>query len=212
MEFSFLPSTVRNTFQSHVIDTWYVGPSTDHYRKMFFDNLRTGYCTNSGTYKLFLTYSRMPTISKNDHTIMAATDLLEMSKQILPVSASQKKKPLHNIAFTHQSSYWAPNAEGEQVDTQTNGIHTTFEGGSSINFEGGYNTNFEGGQYTNHMYWPNGARSHLHNPAYPSTTNEEQCPATINAKPGTCNTQSNASCHNKRTNPHNGYTNNPTRS
>ena len=31
---SFLPSTVRNTFQSHAIDTWYVGPSMLHYCKM----------------------------------------------------------------------------------------------------------------------------------------------------------------------------------
>ena len=46
---SFLPSTARNTFQSHAIDTWCVGTSMEHYREMFFNNPNTGYCTSSGT-------------------------------------------------------------------------------------------------------------------------------------------------------------------
>ena len=62
-----------------------------HYRKMYFNNPKTGYCTSSGTYKLFPTHARMPTISEDDHTIMAAADLLEMFKRIVPVNAIEKE-------------------------------------------------------------------------------------------------------------------------
>ena len=77
----FLPPIVRNTFQSHVIDTWYVDPSMEHYRKMMFNNPLTGYNTNSGTYILFPAHTKVPTISEGDHTIMTATDLLKNSRK-----------------------------------------------------------------------------------------------------------------------------------
>ena len=88
---SFLPSSVRNTFQSHAIDTWYVDPSMLHYHEMYFNNPKTGYHTSSRTYTLFPTHARMQRISEDDHTIMATTDLLEMFKQIVPVSAIEKQ-------------------------------------------------------------------------------------------------------------------------
>ena len=119
---SFLDSTIRNTCQSHAIDTWYVGPSMVHYREMYFNNPRTGYCTSSGTYKLFPTHSRMPTITKDDHTTMAATDLLDMFKKIVPVNASQKRNHckmlslLTNVLTEHQTSRqnrWTPNQMGD---------------------------------------------------------------------------------------------------
>ena len=105
---SFLPSSVRNTFQAHAINTWYVGMSMLHYREMYFNNPTTGYCTSSGTYKLFPTHSCMLTISENNHTIMADTDPLEMFKKIVPVSVIEKRNrckilsSLANVLTKHQ--------------------------------------------------------------------------------------------------------------
>ena len=147
----FLPSSARNTFQAHVIDTWYVGPSMLHYREMYFNNPTAGYCTSSGTYTLLLAHAHMPTISKDNHTIMVATDLLEMFKKIVPFNAIEKKKPLQSVKFTHQRSYQAPNTTAKHVDARTNRRRTTLEGGSSIKFEGEYNTNFEGRRDANHI-------------------------------------------------------------
>ena len=114
---SFLPPTVRNTFKSHAINTWYVGPSMEHYRTMFFNNQRTEYSTSSRTYNPFPAYSNVPTISESDRTVMAALDILEMFKISVPVSAIQKRNhckilsSLTNILTGHQtpiSSRWTP--------------------------------------------------------------------------------------------------------
>ena len=86
-----------------------------------------------------------------------------------------------------------PKVEAKQVDTQTNGIHTTLKGGPIINFEGGHNTNFKCKRDVNHVYWPNGTRSHLHTSTYPPMTSEEQYPATVNAKPVTHGERANTS-------------------
>ena len=114
---SCLPSSVRNTFQAHAIDTWYVGPSMLNYREIYFSNPNTGYCTISGTYNLFPTHPCMPAISKDDHPLMAATDLLEMFKNIVPVSAIEKRNhckilsSLTNDLTEHQTprrNRWTP--------------------------------------------------------------------------------------------------------
>lgn len=57
----------------------------EHYHEMFFNNIRTGYITSSKTYKLFPARYNIPAISDDDHTIMRATDLLEMFKIIVSV-------------------------------------------------------------------------------------------------------------------------------
>ena len=120
---SFFPSTVRNTFQSHAIYVWYVGPSMIPYREMHFNNPKTGYYTSSGTYKLFPAHARMSSISEDDHTIMAAMDLLEMFKEIVPASAIEKRnhckilRSLTHILSRHQTprrNRWTTPGTGEQ--------------------------------------------------------------------------------------------------
>ena len=89
----------------------------DHYRAMYFNNPKTGYYTIIGTYKLFPKHARMPSISEDDHIIMAATDILEMFKQSAPVSAIEKQnhckmlRSLTGVLTKHQTprqNRWTP--------------------------------------------------------------------------------------------------------
>lgn len=106
----FLSPGVRNAWHAHNIDTWYVGPSFEHYHKMDCNKSATKYYTNSGTYELFLAHSIVPGITEGDRDIVAATNLLEMFKKSVPVSASQKQNhckmlsSLTNVPSGHQSS------------------------------------------------------------------------------------------------------------
>ena len=176
-----------------------------HYHEMYFDNPKTGYCTIIGTYKPFPTHAHMPTISEDDHTIMATVNTLEIFKKIVPVSAIEKRNHCKFLISITNVFYRAPKANAKQVDPQTKGQHTALKDGPSIISEGGYNTNFEGWRDADHFCWPYGTRSHPHNPAYTLKTNEEHYTATINVKPATHDKWANTSSHD-------GHTNSPTRS
>ena len=124
---SFLPSTVRNTLQSHAIDTWYSGLSMEHYRDMFSttqgrDTALAAEPTNCS--RLTLVCQQYP--RTNICTIMATTDLLEIFRKIVPVSAIEKRnhcKMLRSLTgvFTEDQT------PRQQVDAQTSGRHTTFK-------------------------------------------------------------------------------------
>ena len=182
----FLPSAVRNMFQAHAIDTWHVSLLMNQCREMYFNNPKMGCCTSRETYTLFPAHACMPTISKDDHTIMVATDLLKFSSKLYQLvelkNETIAKCCVHSLVFL-------PNTNRQSKTGGHPNLCKTChpQGWIPIEFEGKCNTNFEGGQDTNHIRWPNGARSHPHGPIYPPTTKRGSMPHYRQCK--TSNTQ-----------------------
>ena len=72
---AYLDPDERLTFQTHGVDVYYVARSPFHYRLMkFYDPISRNFRT-TGTYKLYPTHCKVPTLSTNDRTIMAAHDI-----------------------------------------------------------------------------------------------------------------------------------------
>ena len=72
----FLDPTKRNTWQSHAIDAWYVGPAKQHYRNYrFFIPETKGYRITSSA-KFYPAHCKLPAIEPGDTIRLAAQDLI----------------------------------------------------------------------------------------------------------------------------------------
>ena len=82
----------RCAWQPHGVDTWYLGPSVDHYRLMRFRDPATGGNTYASTFRLYHAHCRTPTISEGDRIVLASTDLVDMLKKEQPESVRERRK------------------------------------------------------------------------------------------------------------------------
>ena len=89
---AFLDPVNRLTWAPHAIDAFTLGFAPDHYRLLRFWNKLTGGCLTTGTYALYPAYCRVPAISEGDRTVMAAAELLDLFKTIVPRNTNEKVK------------------------------------------------------------------------------------------------------------------------
>ena len=82
----------RAAWQPHATDAWYIRPVPLHYRLMNFFDPQTGGTLTTGTFRLYPTHCRAPTISEGDRIIAAAADLLRALKGQEPESAAQQRQ------------------------------------------------------------------------------------------------------------------------
>ena len=82
----------RNTFTPHCDKGFTVGRAPHHYRLLeCYISATRGYCL-SGIYRLYPQHCRMPTITEEDKTVEAATELLESMRKEIPAAAREKKQ------------------------------------------------------------------------------------------------------------------------
>ena len=74
---AYLDPEEQASWQTHGVDVYYVARTPHHYRLLeFFDPISRNYRI-TGSYKLYPTHCKVPTISTNDRTILAAQDLIQ---------------------------------------------------------------------------------------------------------------------------------------
>ena len=73
----FKATSQRTAWGPHAVDGWYLGPAMKHYRcsRYFIDHTRAIRISN--TVKLLPSHCKMPTISKEDNTIIAAEEIMK---------------------------------------------------------------------------------------------------------------------------------------
>ena len=86
-----------NTFAPHCDEAFTMGRSRHHYRLLEFYVPTTRGYRISGTFRLDPTHWKLPTISEQDKTVVAATKLLEQHKKFTPPSAIHKMKNIDII-------------------------------------------------------------------------------------------------------------------
>ena len=87
----------RNTFSPHCNKAFTVGRARHHYRLLEFYVPTTRGYRISGTFRLNPTHWKFPTISDQDKTVVAETELLEQHKKFTPPSAIHKMKHIDII-------------------------------------------------------------------------------------------------------------------
>ena len=88
---AFVDPAERTIFGPHALDVFVVGRAPAHYRLLeFFCPETRGYMT-TGTYKLYPMHCSMPAISEGDRTIIAAADLLDACKVIVPAHGTTRR-------------------------------------------------------------------------------------------------------------------------
>jgi hypothetical protein len=82
----------RNTWQSHSINAWYVGPAKQHYRNYKFFIPETKGYRISGSAKFFPAHCKMPAIEPGDTVRLAAQDLIMAMQKLsnAPIDLNQK--------------------------------------------------------------------------------------------------------------------------
>ena len=93
----FIHPDSRNTFATHCGEALIVGRARHHYRLLEFYVPTTRGYRISGTFRLDPTHWKLPTISEQDKTGLAATELLEKHKKTTPPSEIQKMKHIDII-------------------------------------------------------------------------------------------------------------------
>ena len=88
----FIHPETRHTFAPHCDKAFVVGRARHHHKLLEFYVPTTKGYRITGTYRLDPTHWTMPTVSEQDKTIVAASDLLEMYEHIPPPSAKLKQK------------------------------------------------------------------------------------------------------------------------
>ena len=87
---AFLDPGNFRTWAPHAIDAFTLGFAPDHYQLLSFWNKLTGGCLTTDTYALYPAYFKVPTISKGDRRVMAAVELLDFFKTIVPRNTNKK--------------------------------------------------------------------------------------------------------------------------
>ena len=85
----------RTSWAPHGTDAYYVSPALQHYRCLRFFTPDTRAFRTSGSYKLYPTHCKTPTISQADLTIQAANDLYKALST--PKLLQNKHPPQRNI-------------------------------------------------------------------------------------------------------------------
>ena len=94
---AYLSPDDRATFQHHGVDTFYTGRKPMHYRLLELFDPKTRSYRSTGSYKLYPTHCKVPTISEADKTIIAANELMEVLKLNVPPQAKIKQKHINII-------------------------------------------------------------------------------------------------------------------
>ena len=89
---AYVDPTVRAAWEPHALDTFYVSICPQHYRLLEFFIDKTKNCRTSGTYRVYLAHCKLPTISEEDSTIIAATELVRALDTTIPTNAAVKLK------------------------------------------------------------------------------------------------------------------------
>ena len=105
------------TWAPHATKTFTLGFAPDHYQLLRFWNKLTGGCLTTGTYALYPAYCKVPTISEGDRGVMAAAEILDCFKTIVPKNTNKKVQHCNVIdKLTNTlSEYQTP----QRVVTQT---------------------------------------------------------------------------------------------
>ena len=94
---AYLDPANHASWQPHGIDCWYTARCPMHYRQLeFFDPITRAYRTTA-TYELFPAHCKVPTVSEEDKTLIAATELLEVMKANVPTQADLKCRHAKSI-------------------------------------------------------------------------------------------------------------------
>ena len=94
---AFLAADNHTTYASHAIEAYVTGMAPQHYRLLeMFIPMTRGYRL-LGTYRHFPSFWFVPTVSEHDNSIVAATDLLQSFRQVVPITAENKRKHITAI-------------------------------------------------------------------------------------------------------------------
>jgi hypothetical protein len=93
----FLDPNKRNTWQSHAVDAWYVGPAKQHYRNYKFFIPETKGYRITGSAKFFPAHCKMPAIEPGDTVRLAAQDLIVAMQKLS--NAPIDLNPKHTAAL-----------------------------------------------------------------------------------------------------------------
>ena len=111
----FIHPDSHNTFDPHCDEAFTVGRSRHHYCLLEFYVPTTRGYRISGTFRLNPTHWKISTISEQDKTVAAATDLLEQHKKFTPLSASQNMKHVKIIKQLQEIPYDNPQQRIEKA-------------------------------------------------------------------------------------------------
>ena len=114
---AFLDPANCLTLAPHAIDAFTLGFAPDHYRLLRFCNKLTGRCLTTGTYALYPAHCKVQIISQGERTVMAAAELLDLFKTIVPRNTNKKVQHCNVIdkLTKTESEYQTP----QRVGTQT---------------------------------------------------------------------------------------------
>ena len=87
---AYLNPDYRASWQLHGIDCWYTARCPMHYRQLEFFDPHTHSYRTTATYELFPAHCKVPTVSEEDKTLIAATELLKVLKATVPTQADLK--------------------------------------------------------------------------------------------------------------------------
>ena len=89
----YVPPDTRESWGTHAMDAWYVGPALNHYRNWRFWIPETKKIRIGGTAKFLPTHCTMPTLTVQDEILKATKELiyaLRQRKAKNPISFSPK--------------------------------------------------------------------------------------------------------------------------
>ena len=117
----FIHPDIRNTFSPHFDKAFIVGRGRHHYRLLEFYVPSTRGYRISGNFRLDPTHWKIPVISGQDKTVVAATELLEQYNKFTPPSAINKTKYIAIInqlkeILSDNPRQRVDNARGPRVD------------------------------------------------------------------------------------------------
>jgi hypothetical protein len=114
----FLDPAKRNTWQSHAIDAWYVGPAKKHYRNYrFFIPDTKGYRISASA-KFFPAHCKMPAIEPGDTIRLAAQDLITAMQTLS--NAPIDLNPKHTQALRKLTEIFNEAARIDNADKENN--------------------------------------------------------------------------------------------
>ena len=83
----------RAAWAPHAVDGWYLGPAMHHYRCCLYFINHTRATRIASAVKLYPTHCKLPTISEEDETLIAAEELMrQLSHKNVQLECEQKLK------------------------------------------------------------------------------------------------------------------------
>ena len=87
---AFVDPDERASWEAHGVDCYATGRCPDHYRLLKFFVIHTKGVRKTGTYRLYPTNCKVPSIYEADHTLLATQQFLQLIKQNTPPDAVDK--------------------------------------------------------------------------------------------------------------------------